>query len=582
MNDRLDLSLLQNVPEELRGRGWVHSYLRHDPKRPERKPGIVPCLKWGTTELRAANLKSLDHVLTRANVKFVQKWIDKSEGFVCVDLDHVRDPETGNIEPWALEIVETFNTYTELSKSGKGLHIVGRATLDEDFHIDPNPVEIYSGNISKMFAFTGRLLDLYCSINDCQAQAEQLLAAQKQKSLGNSPAAVEVGQSTEFAVAELRELKVPDMPESVLDGRLGEICQKRLSKFPIAYSWGSLLVAATQLIPNSEALPLNLYWCPVGPQGSGKSQAQEQALCVVGLGESESGERSSLVIEAKFGSAEGLLHALRELKGENRLLFVDELGHLLEKAQIDRSSFPFVLNTAYYRSNFDVTMAKQARVNFSCRLSLAGGVVEENYGAVFGNSTTGGTQGRFLHGLCPKPFTYLYRPYDKTPESLEPKHVRIDREVWDARDEWVKTVPGLTPRLAEHALRCAAICAAFDGRTVLRAADLGPAFELAKYQVRVRYVLQPNPGENPDARCAFAIVGWLKGNASNGERVSKRELYKVIHAERFGPGVYDRALKNLLFGEEIELQMVGKKAIVGLTAANCCPQVPPIKDGDPC
>jgi primase-polymerase (primpol)-like protein len=48
--------------------------------------------------------------------------------FIFVDLDNCRDPETGEIEAWALETVERFNTYTEVSPSGKGVHILFRST----------------------------------------------------------------------------------------------------------------------------------------------------------------------------------------------------------------------------------------------------------------------------------------------------------------------------------------------------------------------------------------------------------------------------------------------------------------------
>jgi primase-polymerase (primpol)-like protein len=50
-------------------------------------------------------------------------------GLVGIDLDHCRDPETGAIEPWALEIVHAINSYTETSPSGRGLHILVHGSL---------------------------------------------------------------------------------------------------------------------------------------------------------------------------------------------------------------------------------------------------------------------------------------------------------------------------------------------------------------------------------------------------------------------------------------------------------------------
>jgi putative DNA primase/helicase len=53
----------------------------------------------------------------------------KQNRLVGIDLDHCRDPETGLIDPWALSIVERFDTYTELSPSGTGVHLIAAGTL---------------------------------------------------------------------------------------------------------------------------------------------------------------------------------------------------------------------------------------------------------------------------------------------------------------------------------------------------------------------------------------------------------------------------------------------------------------------
>jgi hypothetical protein len=46
-----------------------------------------------------------------------------------VDLDHCREPETGDIEDWAEDIVRKLNSYTEVSPSGTGLRIFFYAKL---------------------------------------------------------------------------------------------------------------------------------------------------------------------------------------------------------------------------------------------------------------------------------------------------------------------------------------------------------------------------------------------------------------------------------------------------------------------
>ena len=49
--------------------------------------------------------------------------------FVGVDLDHCRDPETGEVEPWAQEIVDELDSYTEVSPSKTGLHSIVNGKL---------------------------------------------------------------------------------------------------------------------------------------------------------------------------------------------------------------------------------------------------------------------------------------------------------------------------------------------------------------------------------------------------------------------------------------------------------------------
>jgi hypothetical protein len=46
-----------------------------------------------------------------------------------IDLDGCLDPETGEIERWAQEIIDELNSYAEISPSGTGVHVLIRGTL---------------------------------------------------------------------------------------------------------------------------------------------------------------------------------------------------------------------------------------------------------------------------------------------------------------------------------------------------------------------------------------------------------------------------------------------------------------------
>ena len=347
-------------------------------------------------------------------------------------------------------------------------------------------------------------------------------------------------QDAHQATAET--LQVADMPETVLDGRLGEICQQRLGDLPLAYAWISLLTVAGTLVPVS-GMRTNLYGVPVGPIGSGKTQAIERAILTMGL-------NKPLLESTLAGSFEGLAGRLN-VGGDARLLSPDELGHLLQKAQIDGASFPFVLNSAFYKSEFDVIAARGKQIRVNCRLGIIGGIVEDKFLELFGSATTGGLYDRFIFGRCPQPFQYQYKPFEGDAEYTEPCAVTISADVWELRNSWLKEIHGLNSRTAELAIRAAGIAAAFSGRTILYAKHIettGRAF--VEYQTRVRQAFKPNPGENTDARCAFAILATL--DEKPGWNL-KRAIAKKIHYERFGPTAFERAINSLVASGDINL-----------------------------
>jgi hypothetical protein len=49
--------------------------------------------------------------------------LDWDDPYTCIDLDHCRDAETGELEEWARTIIAAFESYAEISPSGTGVHI---------------------------------------------------------------------------------------------------------------------------------------------------------------------------------------------------------------------------------------------------------------------------------------------------------------------------------------------------------------------------------------------------------------------------------------------------------------------------
>ena len=98
----------------------------------------------------------------------------KNDPYCGIDLDKCRDPDTGIIEPWAQAIIEQLNSYTEMSPSEGGVHIITESQLPEGPR-RRGQIEMYE--TGRYFTMTGDHLD---GTPDCihnrQAEMEDLHA----------------------------------------------------------------------------------------------------------------------------------------------------------------------------------------------------------------------------------------------------------------------------------------------------------------------------------------------------------------------------------------------------------------------
>jgi putative DNA primase/helicase len=110
------------------------------------------------------------------------------DGYAGVDLDGCRDPDTGQIQPWAQQIIEQLRSYTELSVSGKGVHIICRGGLPPGRR-RKGPIELYDAG--RFFVVTGQRLNDY-PIRDCSRQLAEL----HQQLFGSAPSSAPPRQDT--------------------------------------------------------------------------------------------------------------------------------------------------------------------------------------------------------------------------------------------------------------------------------------------------------------------------------------------------------------------------------------------------
>jgi len=154
-NKRLLLVKVEGVPEELRVRPqWVVWKAVGDKPdkvpysaRSGRRASSTDLLTWSTFEEALEAYENGQY----AGLGFVFASADPYTG---IDVDNCVD-ENGEIAGWALEIVRYFDSYTERSATGTGLHVIVRGEV-------PNrrkgEVEVYSSK--RFFTVTGHVVEV--------------------------------------------------------------------------------------------------------------------------------------------------------------------------------------------------------------------------------------------------------------------------------------------------------------------------------------------------------------------------------------------------------------------------------------
>jgi putative DNA primase/helicase len=105
-----------------------------------------------------------------AGVGFV---FTKDDPYAGIDLDHCRNPETGEIAPWAQAIVDYLSSYTEVSPSGTGVKIFVRGALPAGAH--KSAIEAYDSG--RYFTVTGlHVAGTPLTIEDRHAELQALYA----------------------------------------------------------------------------------------------------------------------------------------------------------------------------------------------------------------------------------------------------------------------------------------------------------------------------------------------------------------------------------------------------------------------
>jgi putative DNA primase/helicase len=126
-----------------------------------------------------------------------------SDPYVGIDLDNCRNPETGEIQTWAEEIVLRLNSYTELSPSGTGLHVIVQGQLPAGGR-RKSQVEMYDRG--RFFTMTGQALHGYTSTIENRQKLLEEIHGSLLGSQGGSQQGTRSGASTQKLTPEWQAL----------------------------------------------------------------------------------------------------------------------------------------------------------------------------------------------------------------------------------------------------------------------------------------------------------------------------------------------------------------------------------------
>ena len=161
----MNTNQINNIPAPLKTlKQWVCFKLEPNVKIDEKpiKVPMIPGLNVRASIAKPGNWRNFDYTIAQSpNYSGIGFVFTANDSFTGIDIDHCRNPETGELSKTAEIIMKRINCYTEISFSKTGIHIITNASAllgrnkfplrDEKF---PNMgIEIYSQD--RYFIFTG-------------------------------------------------------------------------------------------------------------------------------------------------------------------------------------------------------------------------------------------------------------------------------------------------------------------------------------------------------------------------------------------------------------------------------------------
>lgn len=553
---------LKNIPAELCNKSlWLQYYLKPDLKRPDKKPKKQPEVKWATPEARKENLRPLDYLISKRtlarNGGGYQRWIDPEESYTYVDIDHVRDPKTGEIAEWARTLIKELDTYCEISASGKGFHLVMRATLAKDFCLAHHQVEIYSGHINKLFGMTGDVYLDYVQLENRQSEAESLL--RRAEAFDFKEAGAETAGHIEENAINPEDESLPEFPK--LPGALGQLVEAITPDLPYDHkslaliTYIGLALAKRIELASDPWLQPRFYSCMVGPAFNGKTACDLEVRNALGC--ADGFVLGRIRVEFSMDSGPAQVEAFQE--NNIVILAPDELADQFEKARAGTTGRNSLFGEwlRLYESNQTGNFTRTRRNEggrievHDARLAILGGATTERFETMWTGSggAASGLQSRFVLSYSEKPIPRLKTPNNseaiqQAREILtevvnrEPRRVCLSTEAqealldWRAFDDADPSMAEVMRRIVDMAKRFAMVVAACEGLTEIDVDTMHLALQFADYQIALREKLFPADSANNVQAFENRIMKFYDKHGHHSEAV----LINALKPEKFKGG----------------------------------------------
>ena len=205
------------IPTELKGyRQWVVWRREMRDGKPTKRP-------YNSRDGRAASVTNPGTWSTFEQARAVAHQYDgpgfvfnASDPFFGTDFDKCRNPQTGEIAPRVRKIITALNSYTEISPSGTGLHIIALGTLPPGWR-KRGGIELYDR--ARFFTMTGDHLPGTPTTIEERTEA---IAALHARLSGTPPTAVTQPSQTEPATVPERWLRLVETNPRVAAAWQGE------------------------------------------------------------------------------------------------------------------------------------------------------------------------------------------------------------------------------------------------------------------------------------------------------------------------------------------------------------------------